>query len=59
MFFDSETVLVLIKFALPQAAYLGIHFLGKTVMLHILEGPVKGHIPEDGRRRKGQHLAGV
>ena len=38
-----------IKLVLSQDAQLGIRFKGKAVMLHLLEGPVTGHITEDSR----------
>ena len=28
-------------------------------MLHLLEGPVKGHITEDRKRKKAHHQAGI
>ena len=28
-------------------------------MLHLLEGPLEGHITENRRRRKAQHSAGI
>ena len=44
---------MLIKHVLTQVAQLGIHFLiGKTEMLHLLEGFVLGHIAADRRRKK-------
>ena len=31
----------------------------KTVMMHLLEGPVYGHITKDRRRKKSQDPAGI
>ena len=47
----SQTLLI--KITLPLAAQLGFYFLkGITVMLHLLEGPGKGLITQDRRRKK-------
>ena len=45
-FFKSKTVLI--KLVSPQAAQLGIHFWEEN-LLHLLQGPLKGHISVDGK----------
>ena len=51
VFLKSQTGLI--KLVSPQDEQLGIHvFKGKTVMLHLLERPFKGHITEDRSRKK-------
>ena len=51
---------MLIKLVSPQASLLSFHFIiGKMVMLHLLEGPVKGNITEDRKINKAKHLMGI
>ena len=46
-----------IKLALPQAAWLSIFFVGKSVVLPVLEGPkLRTHFWEGREEKKAQHL---
>ena len=50
---------MLFNFALPKAAQLSIFFVGKLVVLHLLEGPeLRTHYWEDREEKKAQHPAG-